>query len=200
MSLPDDNEVFSRYFDRWYDDSARQRKSFSFTRPDMVRAYESGLLGADLSPLVPTGQTKVLGMIQTMLESAKSDWASYLDLSDGIDCNSIEAIDFHYDAESVEALIERSDPNDFANDLVVLICQFGAVLGPFFIQQQPRLCWIPDQPYWESSLYDPISGYVIPPFHWAIKKFSSYGIDDGCLPKALRCLEILEEATASQAQ
>ena len=193
MSLPDDYQIFSGYFDQWYNDRQRQRREFTHTRPDMIRSYGVQLSGSELSPLLPEGQTKALGMIQTMYDSTRGSWADIFDLEDDLPETWIQAFDDYYDADTVQEVIDRSDPNDFSNELVVLICQLGAVLGDFFIRCQPRLQWIPDLPYWESSLYDRASGYVIPPFHWAIKKFSAYGIDDGCLPKALKCIEILNE-------
>jgi hypothetical protein len=121
-----------------------------------------------------------------MLETAKTDWPGYLDVAGE---PSVEWVDeFDRYAERVEALVRESDPSDFSNDLLVLVCQFGAVLGTVLREQVPRLEWVAEWwPYWESSLYDPQTGNLIPPFHWAIKKFSSYGIDDGFSAKLDMC-------------
>lgn len=88
--------------------------------------------------------------------------------------------------------IARSHPEDFGGDYVVLCCEFGAVLGHVMRARQPRLFWYLDWPYWESMLLDPQTGTVIPVFHWAIKKMSDYGVDDGFVPKIERCLRILD--------
>jgi hypothetical protein len=182
-TIPDCDDVFSKFFDRWYDDDDRQRKGFAHTRPDMMAAYRTGLSGSDICPLSEASRQRVLDQIATMLKTAHSDWSTYLHVSGEIDMDWVEAADSFYDTERIAALIDRSDPEDFSNDLVVTVCQFGAVLGHVMRQSEPRLEWVAEWPYWESALYDPATGNIIPPFHWAIKKFSDYGVDDGCVPK-----------------
>jgi hypothetical protein len=51
--------------------------------------------------------------------------------------------------------------------------------------------WMPDWPYWESALLDVSSGQRINVFHWAIKRFSDHGIEDGYAGKIERCLELV---------
>jgi hypothetical protein len=184
-SLPNADEIFAQFFDRWYDDDARQRKGFSHTRPDCI-GYREGLAASDFGPFDDEGGEELLGRVQEMLETAKTDWPGYLDVAGE---PSVEWVDeFDRYAERVEALVRESDPSDFSNDLLVLVCQFGAVLGTVLREQVPRLEWVAEWwPYWESSLYDPQTGNLIPPFHWAIKKFSSYGIDDGFSAKLDMC-------------
>jgi hypothetical protein len=53
----------------------------------------------------------------------------------------------------------------------------------------PGLEWLGSAPYWESSLWYAPTGASIHPFHWAIKKMSSYGVDDGLRFKLLTALE-----------
>ena len=57
----------------------------------------------------------------------------------------------------------------------------------------PRLAWIPSRPYWETSIFDAETGNIIPVFHWAIKKFSTYGIDDGFAAKLQVCVQMLQD-------
>lgn len=191
--IPDADEIYVAYFDRWYDHEDREQKKFTHTRPDMLDYYKPGLDVADLTRLTPADQEKVLDQIQVMVRTAKSDWEKYLPVTGEIDEKWIQSIDEHYTTREIAEVIKRSDPADFANELVVAVCQFGAVLGHVLLQSQPRLRWLPEWPYWESSLYDPASGNIIPPFHWAMKKFSSYGVDDGFVPKIHLCLHILDE-------
>ena len=193
QSLPDADELFSRFFDRWYDDDDRLRKGFTHTRPDMTLCYRPGLNASEICNLTSKSQADVHRRIQRMLDSAQADWPSYLPVTGEVNEHWIEAFDDFYDAEQVASAINRSAPSDFSNDLVVVVCQFGAVLGHMLHQTQPRLQWIPEWPYWESSLYDPASGNVIAPFHWAMKKFSSYGVDDGYVPKLHMCIHILDQ-------
>ena len=61
------------------------------------------------------------------------------------------------------------------------------------MQSRASLDWIIEWPYWESSLFDNKTGHVLAVFHWAIKKMSDYGIDDGFAAKTKACLQLLEE-------
>ena len=190
--LPDADELYSQFFDRWYDDDDRKRKGFTHTRPDMLGCYRPRLDSFEISRLTGASQTEVLRRVQAMLNAARKDWPRYLPVTGELSENWIQAYDDYYDADRVASTITRSDPSDFSNDLVVAVCEFGSVLGHVLLQMQPRLQWILEWPYWESALYDPISGNVIPPFHWAMKKFSGYGIDDGFVPKLHMCIALVE--------
>ncbi len=188
------DDLFLRYFDRWYSDDDRRRRGFHATKPDMFSAVQLvGKGGPHVSPLTGEGQDKVLKRIASMVDAARGDWPQYLGTTGDIDLDWIQAFDEHYDRERVADVIARSDPDDFGCDYVVLCCEFGAVLGYVIRAMQPQLGWYLDWPYWESMLLDPKSGTVIPVFHWAIKKMSDYGVEDGFVPKLQRCLEILEE-------
>jgi hypothetical protein len=92
----------------------------------------------------------------------------------------------------VAEVLEAADPEDFSNDLLVLCCEFGAVLGAALRQDAPQLEWVYDWPYWESGLLDPAHGYRINVFHWAIKKFSDYGVDDGFAAKVEMCVKLMK--------
>lgn len=152
-----------------------------------MAAYHANLSAKDISPLAESTEKKVLDQISTMQQTARSDWPTFLAVSSPIGTEWIHAFDQHFDSKRVSELIAISDPADFSNDFLVTVCQFGAVLGLAMQQTEPRLQWVAEWPYWESSLYDPATGYIIPPFHWAIKKFSEYGIDDGYTDK-IGCL------------
>jgi hypothetical protein len=197
QSIPDADAIFSRFFDPWYEDDDRRRKGFEHTRPDMLGLYRPGLDLTALSRLNRETETQVFQQMQMMLDAARTDWPRYLQVTGDVDEHWIQKCDDYYDVDQIAALIERSDPADFANDFIVMVCEFGAALGHVLHRLQPRLRWIPEWPYWESSLYDPVSGNVIPPFHWAIKKFSDYGVDDGFVPKIHWCVELLDRPADS---
>ncbi len=148
-----------------------------------MKVYRPGLQATDLCVLTEEYRDKVLNQISTMLRTAQTDWSACLPLSGDVDITWLELIDSHYDTDRIAEVMDRSEPEDFSNELIVTVCQFGALLGHIMRQQEPRLEWIADWPYWESSLYDPVTGNIIPPFHWAIKKFSDYGVDDGFAEK-----------------
>ena len=127
-----------------------------------------------------------------MYEAAIGDWPKYLNLPSKPGIEWIDAFDLHYRTDRVESLIQRSDATEFSNELLVTVCEFGAVLGNTLIACDDSLNWIADWPYWESAVYDATSGYRINVFHWAIKKFSAYGVDDGYRAKLLACTELVK--------
>lgn len=193
MPIPHCDPLFTRFLDPWYSEADRKRRGFEATRPDIVTVTEyAGVPVSELSVLREDGEREARARIDRMLEACRSDWPRYLRVFGDLDEHWIEAFDEHYDRERIAAVIERSDPADYSNDYLVLVCEFGAALGHVLIAKQPRLAWLYDWPYWESSLVDPQSGALIPTFHWAVKKFSEYGVDDGFAPKIDMCLHVLE--------
>lgn len=133
-----------------------------------------------------------------MVEACRGDWPQYLRVFGDLDEHWIDAFDDYYDRKRISDVISRSEPSDFSNDYLILICEFGAALGYVLRAKQPHLDWLYDWPYWESSLVDTRTGSVIPPFHWAVKKFSEYGVDDGFVTKIEMCLHVLEDEMANK--
>lgn len=194
MNLPECDPLFLRFFDPWYSDADRSRKQCIATRPDLLQSGEYTNVPAEQLQILPEeGQAEAKAIIEEMLNACHEDWPSYLNVSGNIDLDWIEAFDAYYDREKVGELIERADPADFSNDYVILVCEFGAALGHVLRTMEPRLVWVYDWPYWESSLVDPGNGLIIPTFHWAVKKFSDYGIDDGFAAKLEMCVKMLNE-------
>jgi len=196
--LGDADEMYHRYFDRWYDEVARKLKGFGATRPDLLRIPDYvGRSVDELCPIPPDAAAEVLTQVETMQKAAAVDWAQYLSVDEPIDLDWIEKFDAHYDQARIEELLRESDPADFSNTYIVTVCEFGAALGLVMKGLLPRLAWLPSWPYWETSIFDPDRGAVIPVFHWAIKKFSTYGIDDGFAEKVQVCIQILEDGPIS---
>jgi hypothetical protein len=196
MPLPHCDKLFAKFLDPWYSKEDRARKAWDATRPDIVTF--DGYVGkrkAELAVLKPSGQREVVTRIETMLKACRGDWPRYLKVVGDIDQHWIEAFDVHYDRKRVADVIKRSDPKDFSNDYLILVCEFGAALGHVLRSKESRLVWVYDWPYWESSLVDTRTGAVIPPFHWAVKKFSGYGLEDGFAQKIDMCVRVLNEKT-----
>ena len=138
--LGDADEMFRRFFDRWYEDDARKLKVFDATRPDMetLRKYV-GRSASDVCPLKAVDATMVLKQVEEMRKAAAGDWPRYLPLRPPIDLAWVEAFDAHYDLARVRDLARGSDPADFANDYLVTVCEFGAVLGSVMKDLLPRV-------------------------------------------------------------
>lgn len=186
--LPHCDELFLKYFEPWYDEADRARRSFATTRPDMM-----GITVKLDAILAPEWEKESARRVETMFRAARNDWASELGLSGEVDLSWVDAVDRHYDSERIKGILSESDPGDFCNTYLIVCCEFGALLGHVLQALQPRLQWRYDWPYWESDLRDPEANQVIPPFHWAIKKMSGYGVDDGFAEKLQVCVGMLEE-------
>jgi hypothetical protein len=189
--LPGCDEVFARYFAPWYQEPDWVARPFSATRPDVEGWAEPNTHPDAASRLGDEGRQTALRQIAGMVEAARGDWPGYLPVVGGPSHAWIEAFDEYWTAERVHELFGRSNPSDFGNDLVVTACEFGAVLGYVMREAVPQLEWLPDWPYWESGLLDVPSGYRINVFHWAIKRFSEYGLEDGYGAKVAKCLELV---------
>jgi hypothetical protein len=194
MKIPECDPLFLRFLDPWYSDDDRKRKNWAATRPDLL-TIESYVDASpeDLQILVVEGQKEAKARIDRMLDACRNDWPTYLALTGDIDLDWIDAFDSSYDRKKVGEIIKKADPADYSNDYLILVCEFGAALGHILQKMEPRLCWVYDWPYWESSLVDTKTGTIIPTFHWAVKKFSDYGIDDGFAAKLEMCVGVLNE-------
>ncbi len=192
QKLPHCDELFLRFFDRWYDKEARLRRPYKATRPDLERIYRPGIPAAHASLLTPDAQEREKKMIRTMTEAAHSDGTVLFKMSVQSSLEWVDAFDKYYDRQKINKVIERSDPSSFSNDYLVYCCEFGAVIAEALQSLKPELEWLYDRPYWESALFDSASGSRLNVFHWAIKKMSEYGVDDGYAAKIRACLEELE--------
>jgi hypothetical protein len=193
-ALPHCDDLFVTFFDPWYDDAARQRRGFRATFPDISQSDSLvGVTQAEASGVVGEGRQHVLDQIVGMIDAVRHDWPTYLGVEGEIDLKWIDAFDRHYDRNRIHEVIKRSDASNFSNDYVVLCCEFGAALSHVLRIGETRLIWRLDWPYWDSSLLDPKTGTEMSVFHWAIKKMSEYGVDDGFAAKINACLRILRE-------
>ncbi len=192
MDLPHCDELFLKFFDPWYDDDDRARRGFPATRPDML-SYE-GLKGRtvfEMRRLNEEGLRDVSDRINRMFAAARNDWSFLLPDKEETLIGWLAAIDADYDRERIRKTIDHSNPNEYANDYVVTCCELGTVIGRLLEQTLPRLEWHFGWPYWESALFDSETGTVVPVFHWAVKKMSEYGVDDGLVDKVEACAGIL---------
>ena len=133
-----------------------------------------------------------------MVAAARKDWPTYLAVDEVVSLGALDAFDAHWTRQRVADVIRSSDPSDFTNDYLVLCCELGAVLGEVMREQLPSLEWLYSDPYWESSLWHAPTGGRIHPFHWAIKKMSSYGVDDGLHDKVLAGIDNVQRSESPE--
>ncbi len=190
--LPSCDPLFMKFFDHWYKEPDRQRKVFKGTRPDAQAFTNPGIHAQDASPLRAEGQQAANKQIATMIDAVKADFPTYLEVTGDPSIDWIHAFDSYYNEKRIKALIKESDPKDFSNLYFVSCCEFGALIGHVFTQYRDGLEWLPDWPYWESGILDTNAGVRIHVFHWAIKKLSSYGVDDGYRAKFLATINLID--------
>lgn len=161
--------------------------------PDILQV--DGLKGCSqdkASRVIESLQKRTTQQFDAMLDSVRKDWPEYLGVSGDIDTGWVDAFDRHFDRRRIAQIIAESDAEEFSNHYVVLCCQFGVVLSYVLRTAKPEMVWSFDWPYWDSALLHPDSGTLIPVFHWAIKKMSEYGVDDGFAAKVNVCLQALD--------
>ena len=194
MALPHCDELFVRYFRPWYTEEDRTRRVYQATRPDIEElSAPADLVASDISPLTAESQADAAERVGDMLEAATDDWKTLLGVRGSPSIDWIVQVDRYFHSRRVQRIIARSDPEQYDNDYLVLCSELGAVLGAVLRASEPRLSWLYDWPYWESGLYDQPTRSRINVFHWAVKKLSSYAVDDGLADKVNACLRMLHE-------
>lgn len=191
--LPRCDDVFARFFAPWYQPQDLVARGYKATRPDVESWADPGTPADSAGQLTADGRQAAMHRVTAMLEAARIDWPTYLPVAGEPSQEWVEAFDNHWTAARVDDLLRRSDPSDFSNDLVVTVCEFGAVLGHVMQHALPQLEWLPDWPYWESALLDVPSGHRINVFHWSIKRFSEYGLEDGYAAKVRKGLQLARD-------
>jgi hypothetical protein len=190
--LPWCDELFVKFFGPWHDDESRQRRGYKGTRPDLEQIAEPDAPLDNVQILTAEGQSIAKNMIAKMFLAAKNDLPSYLAVREPVSLVWVDAFDKFYDRSKIQTLIDRSDPSKIGNDYLVVTCEFGVVLGEVLRQELPELLWLHDMPYWESALYFSGTGSRVNVFHWAVKKMSEYGVDDGFAAKVRACVNLLK--------
>jgi len=195
--LPWCDDLFLQFCAPHYRLEDLERRGLSATRPDMEsECWPAGTLLPDLQPWNSEWEGSVRAQLQRMLDSVRQDWPTYLPVDGEPDLDWVQAFDKHYTRERIDELLQRADPELDDNDYLVLCVQFGLVLGEALREALPRLEWLCDEPYWESAIVDLQTRSRVNVFHWAVKKLSEYGVDDGFRAKVLACANILQGETA----
>lgn len=181
--LPDPQQVFTKYFAIWYPPEERTR----LVRPDMYKI--AGFKGKSLDSvtmqyLAGDKLNKEKDQITRMEEAALGDYQTII-TSNILDIKVLDAVDKFYDRKNIRDIIKNSDPKDFNNLYLVSVCEFGVMLGYLF-KQNPDCDWLYSHPYFNSIIVHKKTGWGIPVFDWAIKKFSEYGVDDGFAAKVIK--------------
>jgi len=136
-----------------------------------------------------TIRQQIIRMRDVGLEEMQSDQGLVFARLD----EAIEKIDHWYDRARIDALIEGDPTPDESgiSDVFIRTVEIAAILGSHLIELDPSIEWCPVIPYWESPLFHSKSGTLVNVYHWSIKRFTDYGIDDGLIGKCQACIGVL---------
>ena len=188
--LPHCDNLFKKYFSPWYPENDRPE----MTRPDMyvISGYENKTLDIDqIQYLTDTGLKETKELFNTMRAAYEIDFQNIIAFKE-LNLEVIDAVDKAFGKKEVKALIKMSSPKDFNNQYLVNVCEFGIALGDLFVKSG-KFKWLYSYPYFHSIVVNPETGQAITVFDWSIKKFSSYGINDGYKWKFKKVLELIEQ-------
>jgi hypothetical protein len=188
--LEDCDPLFKKFLSPWYPEKERP----VVTRPDMyvIAGYEGQPLDLDsLQYLNDQTLIETKAQIEKMIQAALADYQDIIK-SDKLSINVLDAVDKYYDKKKVIDIVRQSDPKDFSNLYLVNVCEFGAMLG-FIFNENEEFGWLYSYPYFHSIVVHKKTGYGITVFDWAVKKFSAYGIDDGFAAKYFAAIEAIRK-------
>jgi hypothetical protein len=178
--LPDCDTLFQKFMSPCYPENERP----TMTRPDMFiieRPSEESFSFETFQYLPDDILRDTIDLLRKLANAALEDYQHIIP-SNNLNLNVVDAVDKHFDRVRISALIKQSDPKDHMNEYLGSVCEFGAMLGYLF-NQEKGFEWLCSDPYFDSVIIHPGSGYVITVFDWAVKKFSEYGVDDGFVAK-----------------
>lgn len=169
-SLPDAETVYHHFFTPWFPlEDPRE----AFLRSDLEQIeLEPGQHIRVLSPLTEEGRERIQAQLEHTTRAARQDLAALLRTDVPPDRGWLTRLEAHFTPETLQELFRGSNPERPDNPYLVLCCESGALIAEVLQSEWPALQWIPDFPYFESSLFDLNTKVRIPVFHWAIKLMS----------------------------
>ncbi len=192
IQLPSAKQLFENYFLLEYTPRDKDRLGLEYPKPDIMGSLELvGKTPNDISIVTAESQTDIGEIVQGLLDHAEATWADAFGEPDVFSLEGLAAFDQANDAAAVSSVIKRSDPLNANNEYVIRASLFGAVIGETIRHLCPRTQWVYDHPLWESAIFDPQGGAIIPVFHWAIHRLSGTGIADETTGKVLTAIDML---------
>lgn len=184
MQLPDSDELFFKFLLPWYPNRGRP---FG-VRPDLFKLESGSNLLEGIQPMSRDLDEESRVQVEKIAEAAFMDYSEMLG-EQLVGLALLDAVDDFFDKGRVYELIQNSDPAVYSNDLLLCICEFGALLGKLF-EESGAFKWHYSQPYFDSVIFHEKTGTIIPVFDWAVKKFSETGVNDGYRAKFLETIRI----------
>ena len=168
--LPTAETLYAVYFAAWFPDEDPRAPRL---RSDIEEIeLPPGVPIKTLCPLTDEGRRHVTQQLKDIHNAALKDLPVLLDKSGDPDVDWLETLETKATPEQLKTWLKGSDPTKPDNNYLLLCCETGALLAGILQRKWPRLQWIHDFPYFESSLFDLNGKVMIPVFHWAIKALS----------------------------
>ena len=187
--IPHCDTLFKKFLSPLYPEKSRP----TMTRPDMyvISAFEGETIDIDQIQYLEANLLKATKeSFEIYRKAYYKDFQHYIQFQT-LNLEVIDAVDKYFGDPEVRELIKKSRPTDPNNHYVAHVMEFGLALGDLFVETG-KFKWLYSNPEFHSIVVNPDTGNAITIFDWAVKKFSSYGIDDGFKNKFLKALEIVE--------
>ncbi len=192
IQLPSAKQLFENYFLIEYSARDRDRLGLEYPKADILGSLELiGKKPSDISAVTAQSQQDIGEIVQGLLDHAEATWPGAFGEEIAFSLAGVAAFDKANDAAAVSTIIKRSDPLNANNDYVIRASLFGAVIGETIRHLSPRTQWVYDHPLWESAIFDPAGGAILPVFHWAIHRLSGTGINDETTGKITAAVDML---------
>jgi len=109
----------------------------------------------------------------------------------------VDSLDGYWTPSRVAKIQEEAafNPQTPQKEVIGPCLGFGALLASSLMRLSGGAL-LPEVPYWDSSILHAPSGHEAFVFHWAIKKFSSYGVADGFAAKLATVCQMWEKGTS----
>jgi hypothetical protein len=187
--LPDCNDLYVKYVHRW--DENPEHKIL-IVKPDMLQSYDPDTDFASLVDSNDEGYIQIKQQVETMVLASRQDLQELVKFEE-FSLETIDKLDKAINRQYINSVIDASSEDDNANQYLISTIEFGCALAETMENEIGGFVWVYDYPYWESTIVHKQTGFEIPIFHWAIKKYSEYGVDDGFKDKILSLKRNLEE-------
>jgi hypothetical protein len=191
--LPDCNDLYVKYVHKWNDNPDHK---VLLVKPDMLQSFDPNTDFSTMIDGADQGYLQIKKQVEAMTSVAREDLLEIAKF-DEFNLESIDKLDKAIDRKYIKGIIDTSDANDDSNHYLISIIEFGCALSEAMRKEIGGFIWVYDHPYWESTMVHKKTGFEIPVFHWAIKKFSEYGVDDGFKDKILALKQTLEDENST---
>jgi len=179
--LPDCNDLYVKFVHKWDDNPDHK---ILIVKPDMIQSFKANTDFSTLADTTDESYIQIKKQIETMISASRQDLQEIYKF-DEFNLETIDKLDKAIGREYIKGVIDASGVDDDANQYLISTVEFGCALAETMQNEIGGFVWVYDYPYWESTIVHKQTGFEIPVFHWAIKKYSEYGVDDGFKDKIL---------------